>query len=85
MAIKNTDQLRDLLSGVLEKVIEGSVAPNQANAVSNLVGKFMQTVQLDMKYHQMRELMPNMPFLNGAGETKKIDHDKETGELKDKK
>lgn len=82
MAIKNTDQLRDLLSGVLEKVIEGSVAPNQANAVSNLVGKFMQTVQLDMKYHQMRDSMPNMPFLNAPGESKKINHDKDTGEVK---
>ncbi len=75
MTIKNTDQLRDLLSGVLEKVIEGSVAPNQANAVSNLVGKFMQTVQLDMKYHQMRDLMPNMKFLqNTDDKNQNIEH-----------
>ncbi len=80
MAIKNSDQLRELLSGVLEKVIEGSIAPNQANAVSNLVGKFVQTVQLDMKYHQMRDSMPNLPFL--SSESLKIDHDKETGEIK---
>ncbi len=77
MTVKNTDELRDLLSGVLEKVIEGSVAPNQANAVSNLVGKFMQTVQLDMKYHQMRDSMPNLPFLNGSISKKKIEHNKE--------
>ena len=83
MAIKNTDQLRDLLSGVLEKVIEGTISPTQANAVSNLTGKFMQTVQLDMKYHQMRDSMPNMKFLEGeSSETKKIDHEQENGESK---
>jgi hypothetical protein len=63
--------------------MEGSLAANQANAVSNLVGKFVQTVQLDMKYHALRESMPNMPFLNSAQETKKIEHDKETGEIKE--
>lgn len=42
----------------------------------------MQTVQLDMKYHQMREVMPNMPFLTGTSETKKIEHDEKTGEIK---
>jgi len=82
MAIRNTDELRNLLSGVLEKVIDGSVAPNQANAVSNLVGKFMQTVQLDMKYHQMRDSMPNISFLSDQRESKKITHDEDTGEIK---
>lgn len=82
MAIKNTDQLRDLLSGVLEKVIEGNISPTQANAVSNLTGKFMQTVQLDMKYHQMKDSLPNMKFLEiGIDENKAIEHDKETGEI----
>lgn len=78
MSIKNSDELRDLLSNVLEKVIDGSIAPNQANAVSNLVGKFVQTVQLDMKYHQMRDNMPDLKFLQGS---KKIEHNEETGEV----
>lgn len=81
MAINNTDELRSLLSGVLEKVIDGSVAPNQANAVSNLVGKFMQTVQLDLKYHMMRDSMPEMKFLNHKQEDIQVE-DKTTGELK---
>ena len=85
MAIKNTDQLRDLLSGVLEKVIEGTISPTQANAVSNITGKFMQTVQLDMKYHQMKDSMPNMKFLENSGDYKQISHDKITGEIKGKK
>lgn len=84
MAIKNTDQLRDLLSGVLEKVMEGTISPTQANAVSNLTGKFMQTVQLDMKYHQMRDTMPHMNFLenNSNKEIQKVDFDKKSGEIK---
>ncbi len=83
MAIKNTDQLRDLLSGVLEKVIEGSISPTQANAVSNLTGKFMQTVQLDMKYHQMKDSMPPMGFLENREkeDNKKIDYNSSTGEI----
>ena len=84
MSIKNTNQLRSLLSGVIEKVIEGSVATNQANAVSNLVGKFMQTVQLDMKYHQMKENMPHIKFLDNSesDENNKLTHDPNTGEIK---
>lgn len=83
MTVRNTNELRDLLSGVLEKVIEGTISPTQANAVSNLTGKFMQTVQLDMKYHQMRDSMPHMKFLE-AGEIKspKIEHHEDTGEVK---
>lgn len=86
MAIKNTDQLRDLLSGVLEKVMEGTISPTQANAVSNLTGKFMQTVQLDMKYHQMRDSMPNMKFLESTNvdEAQKLDVGKENDETKNK-
>lgn len=80
MTIKNTDQLRDLLSGVLEKVIDGSIASNQANAVSNLVGKFMATVSLDMKYHQLRDVMPKMKFLTNEQE-KNPTYNLETGEI----
>ena len=52
-------------------------------AVANLVGKFMQTVQLDMKYHQLKETMPQMSFLENKENTKKISHNSETGEIKE--
>jgi phosphoribosylformimino-5-aminoimidazole carboxamide ribonucleotide (ProFAR) isomerase len=81
MTIKNSDDLRELLSNVIEKAIEGTIAPNQANAVSNLVGKFVQTVQLDMKYHQMKDSMPTLKFLQNSTAVKEISHDKETGEI----
>jgi phosphoribosylformimino-5-aminoimidazole carboxamide ribonucleotide (ProFAR) isomerase len=77
MSIKSTDQLRELLSGVLEKVIEGTISPTQANAVSNITGKFMQTVVLDMKYHQMKDSMPNIKFLsNSQSDINNIENDK---------
>lgn len=78
MTIKSTEELREMISGVLTKVIDGSIASNQANAVSNLIGKFMGTIQLDMKYHQIKESLPRIEIM----EPKKIDHDKETGEVK---
>lgn len=83
MAVKNTDELRNLLSDVLEKVIDGTMAANQANAVSNLVGKFVQTVHLDIKYHQMKDSMPAMKFLDNKEEKKHLSHDSETGEIKE--
>lgn len=84
MAIKNTDDLRELLSGVIENVTKGDMPSPQANAVSNLVGKFMQTVQLDMKYCEMREKMPKMRVLEAISveEKPKLEKiDKETGEI----
>lgn len=81
MAIKNTDDLRDLLSGVIEKVTKGDMSSPQANAVSNLVGKFMQTVQIDMKYCEMREKMPKMRVLEAISVDDSPKIDKETGEI----
>lgn len=81
MAIKNTDQLRELLSGVLEKVIDGNISSTQANAVANLTGKFMQTVQLDMKYHQLKDSLPDMKFLDNHAKNS-LEHNPETGEIK---
>lgn len=70
MSIKNTDDLRDLLSGVIEKVTKSEIPSTQANAISNLVGKFMGTVQLDMKYAELREKMPKMRFLEAVDSSK---------------
>lgn len=80
MTIKSTQELRDMISGVLTKVIDGDIASNQANAVSNLIGKFMGTIQLDMKYHAMKDALPKIDIMEN---NKLIGHDPETGEIED--
>lgn len=47
MAIENTADLRKVLADTIEGVIKGSINPQQAQAVSSLSGKILQTAKLE--------------------------------------
>lgn len=47
------DDLRGVLSEVLDNLREGSITPAVANATNSAVGKMLSTVRLQMDYQKM--------------------------------
>jgi hypothetical protein len=58
--LKNTNDLKNALLEEVSKIREGTSTPEQANAVSNTVGKFLSTVRLEMEYARMLGKRPNI-------------------------
>jgi len=64
MSINNTEELRNFLSEQLEKVGTQEVTPAAANATANIAGKMLQSAKLELEYHKMAGITPNMKFLS---------------------
>lgn len=74
MSINSTVELRETISSVLDKVVSGDIMPTQANAVSNLIGKYLHTIKLEMEYHKIKDMRPSIKFLEPENkEPKKLE------------
>lgn len=64
MAIKNVENLRNFLAEQLEKLTNGELKPDEANACAMLSANMLLSVNLEMKYNQMQNRQPNIKFMN---------------------
>ena len=62
--MQNVEQLRNILLYNFELVTDGSMEKNQSKELSNIAGKTLQSLSLQMKYQQAKGLPLNIPFLD---------------------
>ena len=65
----NVEQLKTMLVDVLEKVASGELTPASANSASNLAGKLLQSVKMEMDYAKLQGASPNLQFFDGLAES----------------
>jgi hypothetical protein len=63
VSIKNVDSLRNFLAEQLEKLTNGEVKPDVANACAMLSANMLLSINLEMKYNQMQNKQPNIKFM----------------------
>jgi len=59
----NIDKLRTILVEELTSLREGTTTPDVANAITNVSGKIMATVKLEMEYCKMVGKTPEIDFI----------------------
>jgi len=62
--MKNAIELRDELETIFNELRAGTMEHKTANALSNIVGKTLSSVSIQLKYHEMRDEIPDIAFLN---------------------
>jgi len=55
MQVKNTEDVRKLLIEEIDLIKKGESNPARANAISNLVGKLLISVKVDIEAHRYIE------------------------------
>jgi hypothetical protein len=73
VSIKNVDNLRNFLAEQLEKLTNGEVKPDVANACAMLTANMLLSINLEMKYNSMQNKKPNIKFMESA--TNLIEYD----------
>jgi hypothetical protein len=58
-------ELRELMTNDLQRVSEGDITPAVANACSNLCGKIISSVKLEVDYNRMTGSNSEIGFLKG--------------------
>lgn len=62
-------ELKTMLVDVLQKVAYGELTPASANSASNLAGKILQSVKMEMDYSKLQGVSPNLGFFEGLEES----------------
>ncbi len=52
LELKDTENIRRVLTEEIELIKDGKSTPARANAISNLVGKILNSVKLDIEVHK---------------------------------
>lgn len=65
MSINTMQDLREFLIKDLERVSAGEITPAVCNASSNISGKILQSIKLEVEYNAMIGAKPQIDFLNG--------------------
>lgn len=61
--MKNTSEVRSELQEIFKRLKTGEIEHKTANALSNVIGKALSSVALELKYHEMRSEVPDIDFL----------------------
>ena len=64
MVIKNVNNLRSFLSEQIEKIVDGELKPDEANAVSMMAANMLLSIKLEMDYNRLQNKEPDIPFMN---------------------
>ena len=62
--MKNVIALRDELSQLYEKVLAGEVDSKTADSLTNIAGKMINSVKLELEYSSLKKTVPSISFLN---------------------
>lgn len=63
------DEIRTLMSEEIYKIREQTTTAANVNAISNAVGKILNTVKLEMEYYRLIGKTPNIPLLLRPGDS----------------
>ena len=53
--MKNVNELRDELSDVFGKLLNGTVSSQRAKVVANIAGKMINSAKVQLEYHALRQ------------------------------
>lgn len=59
-----TTELRTALCETIAAVREKKMAPDAAEAISNVSGKIIASLRVELEYRRMRGEVPTLPFLD---------------------
>lgn len=65
--INNAEDLKKVLADEIDKLREGKTTPKEANAVTQLAGKLISLVKLEIEYNKDKYNNPSeplIPFMN---------------------
>lgn len=71
--INKTTELRTFIANQLEKLTNGKIRPEQANACAMLSANMLLSVKLEMDYARMKGEKPNIAFMEDK-KSKLIEH-----------
>lgn len=78
MPIENVEQLRNFISEELDRIRSKDSTPASANAVANLAGKLLKSVEMEVKYSEIVGATPKIGFLdNLEKKVKKLENKSE--------
>ena len=59
--------LRQILSEEIEKLRKGETTPATINAITNATGKILSSVKLEIEYHKLLGMKPDIDFVQITG------------------
>lgn len=62
--MKNITELRAELSCLFDEIKSGAIEVKQASEMNNTAGKIINSVKVQLAYHDLRKEKPNIDFLN---------------------
>jgi hypothetical protein len=61
--MKNTQELRVVLSGVMSGLLNGTVTARDAGAAANIAGKIISSAKAQLEQYELQKERPNIKFL----------------------
>lgn len=61
--MENTQELRETLSTVMEKLLNGSITARDAAAAANIAGKMISSAKAQLDQYQLQGEKPHIQFL----------------------
>ena len=62
--MKSVKEMRKELSSLYAKVLSGDVDKKTADSLTNIAGKMINSVKLELEYASLKKTDPNIQFLN---------------------
>jgi hypothetical protein len=66
-------ELRSIQWEQIQAIRNGTATAQNVNAISNAMGKILQSIKLELEYHKLVGKTPNMPELLAGGEPQQPD------------
>lgn len=61
--MRNIDELRDILSGEIDKLRDNKTTPVVVNAITNASGKILASLRIEMEYFKLIGKKPRITFI----------------------
>lgn len=71
--MKTIEELREFMISQMQRAAAGETTASHVNACSNMVGKFLSSIKLEIDYNKMLGTNPDISFL-GKSKVKQLDN-----------